>query len=110
MKIYQCFEISIELNTFWYKYISPSSKENFREYLRAATNVITKNIYNYYDNTFNSITNLRKKENIVVLSINKESCTVILNKSDYVNKVNKMIDEGIATRTMLKQVILQVQI
>ena len=54
--------------------------------------------------------NLRKKENIVLLSINKESCTVILNKSDYVNKVNKMIDEGIATRAMLKQVILQVQI
>ena len=26
-----------------------------------------------------------------------ESCTVILNKADYVNKVNKMIDEGIAS-------------
>ena len=26
----------------------------------------------------------------------KESCTVILNKTDYVNKVNAMIDEGIS--------------
>ena len=40
--------------------------------------------------------NLRKNENIIVLSADKESCTVILNKADYVNKVNKMIDEGIA--------------
>ena len=26
------------------KYINPSSKENFQEYLRATTNIITKNI------------------------------------------------------------------
>ena len=36
-------------------------------------------------------------ENIIVLSADKEPCTVILNKADYVNKVNKMIDEGIAS-------------
>ena len=29
------------------------------------------------------------------MSADKESCTVILNKADCVNKVNKMIDEGI---------------
>ena len=28
------------------KYINASSKENFHEYLRAVTNIITKNIYN----------------------------------------------------------------
>ena len=39
---------------------------------------------------------LRKNEHIVVLSADKESCTVILNKTDYVNKVNAMIDEGIS--------------
>ena len=58
---------------------------------------ITKNIYNDNDETFKSLTNLRKSENIIVLSADKESCTVILNKADYVNKVNKMIDEGIAS-------------
>ena len=36
-----------------------------------------------------------ENENIV-LSADKESCTVILSKADYVNKVNKMIYEGIA--------------
>ena len=64
------------------KYINPSSKENFHEYLRAATNIITKNIYNDHDNTFKSLVNLRKNENIIVLSADKESCTVILNKAD----------------------------
>ena len=43
------------------KYINPSSKEIFHEYIRAATNIITKNIYNDHDNTFKSLTNLRKK-------------------------------------------------
>ena len=79
------------------KYINSSSKENFHEYLRAATNIIAKNICNDHDNTFNSLIILRKNENIIVLSADKESCTVILNKIDYVNKVNKMIDEGIAS-------------
>ena len=79
------------------KYINPWSKGNFHEYLRAARNIFTKNIYNDHDNTFKSLTNLRKNENIIVLSGDKESCIVILNKADYVNKVNKMIDEGIAS-------------
>ena len=79
------------------KYINPTPKENFHEYLRGASNTITKNIYNDHDNTFKSLTKLRKNENIIVLSADKESCTVILSKADYVNKANKMIDEGIAS-------------
>ena len=79
------------------KYINPSSEENFHEYLRVATNIVTKNIYNDHDNTFKSLANLRKNENIIVLSAVKESCTVIINRTDYVNKVSKMIDEGIAS-------------
>ena len=34
------------------KYINLWSKENFHEYLRVATNIITKNIYNDHDNMF----------------------------------------------------------
>ena len=46
--------------------------------------------------TFKSFTNLSNNENIVVIADDKEPCTVILNKLDYINKINKMIDEGIA--------------
>ena len=62
-----------------------------------ATDIFTKNIYNDHDKTFKSLTNLQKNENIIVLSANKESCTVILNKADYFNKVNKITDEGVAS-------------
>ena len=46
--------------------------------------------------TLKSLSSVRKNENILVLLTDKESCTVILNKVDYINKINKIIDEGIA--------------
>ena len=79
------------------KYINLSSKETFHKNLRATTNIITKNIYDDHNNMSKSLKRLRKNENITVLSPHKESCTVILNKADYVNKVSKMFDEGIAS-------------
>ena len=48
------------------------------------------------NNTFKLLNRLRKNENIVVLSDDKESCMVILNKKDYLNKVNAMINEVIS--------------
>ena len=57
---------------------------------------MSNNVYRDKDNTFRLLNRLRKNENIVVLSADKESCTVILNKTDYVNKVNEMINDGIS--------------
>ena len=54
-----------------------------------------KNIYTNKDRTFTSLQKLRKNKNIIILSADKESCTVILNKSDYVQKVDQMIEDGI---------------
>ena len=48
------------------------------------------------DNTYKSRSNLINNKNIVVLAADKETCTVILNRTDYQNKVNNMINEGIA--------------
>ena len=48
------------------------------------------------DNTYKSLSNLINNKNIVVLTADKETCTVILNRTDYQNKVNNMINEGIA--------------
>ena len=36
-----------------------------------------------------------KNDKIVILVADKESCTVIFDKSDYIRKVNNMIEEGI---------------
>ena len=48
------------------------------------------------DSTYKSLSNLINNKNIVVLAADKETCTVILNRTDYQNKVNNMINEGIA--------------
>ena len=64
--------------------------------MRSWTNIIAKNVYKDKDFTFKSLKDIRQNENIEVLSADKESCTVILNKSYYVDKVNAMIDEGIS--------------
>ena len=48
------------------------------------------------DSTYKSLSNLINNKNIVVLAADKKTCTVILNRTDYQNKVNNMINEGIA--------------
>ena len=48
------------------------------------------------DNTYKSLSNLANNKNIVILAADKETCTVILNRTDYQNKVNNVINEGIA--------------
>ena len=45
---------------------------------------------------------LRKNKDIVVLSVDKQSCTVILNKNDYVCKVDQMIEDGITEGKYIK--------
>ena len=84
--------LSSELDLF----IKEDSKENFHEYLRSVTITVLNNVYRDKDNAFKLLNRLIKNENIVVISADKESCTVILNETDYVNKVNAMISEGIS--------------
>ena len=77
-------------------FIKEDSKENFYEYLKSVTNIASNNGYRDKDNTFKLLNRLSKNENIVVLLADKQSCMVILNKTDYVNKVNAIINEGIS--------------
>ena len=76
------------------KFADQSLKEFFHEYLRSSTNVLAKNIYSDKDATFKSLNSLRKNKD-VVLAADKESCTVILNKDDYIKKVNNIIEDRI---------------
>ena len=77
------------------KFVDQSLKEFFHEYLRSSTNVLAKNIYSDKDATFKSLNSLRRNKDIVVLAADKESCTVILNKDDYIKKANDIIEDGI---------------
>ena len=59
------------------------------------TNKFTQNIRHTKDNTYHHLHHLRSNKDIVLLSGNKDSSVVIMNKADYVKKVNGMINEGI---------------
>ena len=63
--------------------------------MRSSTNIISNNIYSEKDNTVKLLSPLIKNDKIVILAADKESCTIILNKSDYIRKVNNIIEEGI---------------
>ena len=84
--------------------VTHREKESFHKYLRSATNIIIKNIYSDVDKTYKSISNLINNKNIVVLAADKEARTVILNRTDYQNKVNNMIDKGIAVGKYIQTV------
>ena len=64
--------------------------------MRSVTNIISNNEYRDKGNSFKLVNRLRENKNIVVISADKESCTVIFNKTDYLNKVNAMISEVIS--------------
>ena len=76
------------------KHISSENLENFHEYLHKMTNKFTQNIRHTKDNTYNHLRHLRSNKDIVLLSGDKDSSVVIMNKVDYVKKVNGMINEG----------------
>ena len=74
------------------KYVDASMKETFYEFLRSTN---SSNIYSEKDSTVKLLSPLIKNDKMVVLAADKESCTIILNKSDYIRKVNNIIEEGI---------------
>ena len=75
-------------------YVDVSKKETFHEFLRSSTNIISNNIYSEKDNTVKLLIPLIKNYKIAILAADKEACTIILNKSDFFKKVNKIIEEG----------------
>ena len=70
-------------------------REDFHEFLRADVDIFTKNVYATTDYTYKHLKRIIKDPNLVVVSGNKESCAVILNKSDYQNKMQQMINDRI---------------
>ena len=77
------------------KEVDPEERELLHEYLRATTQKFTTNVYQTKDKTFKSLQDIRNNENIVILSGDKDSSIVIMNKDDYINKVENMINSGI---------------
>ena len=58
--------------------------------------IFTKNLYTTRDNTYKNLKRIiNDPTNIAVVSGDKESCVVIMNRSYYFQQLQHMIDEGI---------------
>ena len=75
--------------------VSPVLKEEFHQFLRNTTYTLANNVYHTKDDTYTETKSLRDNKNIVILSGDKDSSIVIMNKIDYDKKVGKMINDGI---------------
>ena len=51
------------------------------------------------DHTYNNLKGLIKDKNLCVLSGDKDSCVIIMNKQEYIQKLQDMINEGIKRGT-----------
>ena len=60
--------------------ISSEELENFHKYLRLMTNKFTQNIRHTMDNTYHDLRQLRNNKDIVLLSGEKCSSVVVMNK------------------------------
>ena len=61
------------------------------------TNKFTQNICHTKDNTYHNLCHLRSTKDIILLSGNKDSTAVVMNKVDCVKKVNGMMNDSKAS-------------
>ena len=81
------------------KDIDQAMKEEFHEFFRGYTDIFIKNVNNTKDHTYNDLKRLIKNKNLCILSGDKDSCVTIMNKQDYIQKLEGMLDEGIKRGT-----------
>ena len=76
-------------------HLENNKKEDFHEFLRANTDIFTKNVYSSKDFTYSKLKTLMRDKSIAVTPGDKDSTVVVLDKKDYIQKLQDMIDDGI---------------
>ena len=69
--------------------------ENVHEFLRAYVDISTKSVYTTPDYTYKHLKRIINDKNLVVVSGDKESCVPFVDKTDYQDKLQKMVDDVI---------------
>ena len=72
--------------------------ENFHEFMRAYTDIFTNNVFATRDYTYHNLKDIIKYKDIVLLNGDKDSSVVIMNRTNYNNIMQKMIDDGIKNK------------
>ena len=75
--------------------IDHEERENFHEFLRAYCDIFAKNIYNATDYTYSNLKKLIRDDNLAIISGDKDSSVIVMDKKDYINKMETMINLGI---------------
>ena len=78
------------------KDMSPDHKEHFHEFLRSDKSTFTQNVYRTKGDTYNLLKPLKTNKDIVLLSGDKNSSVVILDRACYKEKINRSINDGIS--------------
>ena len=82
--------------------INHKNLEYFHEFLRGYTDIFTNNIYATKDYTYHNLRGMIQNKDIVVVQGDQDSSVVIMKKSDYVTKLDTMIDDGIMKSTYIE--------
>ena len=82
--------------------VDHSELENFHEFLRGYTDIFTNNIYATKDYTYHNLREMIQNKDVVVVKGDKDSSVVIMNKLDYLSKLQAMIDDGIKNGTYVE--------
>ena len=81
------------------KFVKNEEKENFHHFLRTFTNKFVDNVKQSKNYTYHNLHPLINDQSTLVMSGDKDSCVVILNRDDYVAKFENMIQDGINNGT-----------
>ena len=61
--------------------LQSDQRENFNEFLRAYVDIFTKSVYTATDYTYKHLKRIVNDKNLVVVSGDKESCVVLIDKT-----------------------------
>ena len=72
---------------------------NFHEFLWGYTNIFVKNVISTEDHTYKELKTLIHNKDVVILKGDKDWSIVIINKTDFIKKIETMIQKGIKNGT-----------
>ena len=84
--------------------VDQTDLENFHEFLRGYTDIFAKNVISTEDYTYKELKTLIQNKDVVIFKGDKDSSIVIMNKADYIRKMETMIEEGIKNGTYAESV------
>ena len=78
------------------KCVEGNKIEDFHEFLRAYTDIFSKNIYATKDFTYKNLKNMINNDKLAIVSGDKDSCVIIITREDYNDKLEAMLNDGIS--------------